>query len=67
MSEMTAKQYSENFQTELKELLQRYKVDISLEDVGRDYMHDIIIVAEFDFHEELGIISDIKYGSHICQ
>tara|TARA_R110000744_G_scaffold201570_1_gene320649 strand:- start:159 stop:362 length:204 start_codon:yes stop_codon:yes gene_type:complete len=67
MSEMTAKQYSENFQTELKELLQRYKVDISLEDVGRDYMPDIIIVAEFDYNSDLGVIDDIKYGCGISQ
>ena len=67
MSEITAKQYKENFQAELKELLQKYKVDIYLDDIGGDYMPDMTIVAEFDFHEELGIIGDINYGSNIGQ
>ena len=49
---MTAKQYKENFQAELKELLQKYKVDIYLDDIGGDYMTDTIIIAEFDYHPE---------------
>ena len=67
MSEMTVKQYKEDFHEELKALLQKYKVDISLEDFGYDHMPDMAIVAEFDFHEELGIISNINYGSNIGQ
>ena len=59
MGELTAEQYNVNFQNELKELLQKYKVEIVLEDIGFEYY---IMIAEFDYHSEIGSIEDISFG-----
>jgi len=67
MSEMTAKQYRKNFQKELKELLQKYGADIGIDDIGYGHSSDLQIVADFDYHNSLGIIESINFGSMISQ
>ena len=65
MSDRKVRQYKENFHEELKSLLRKYQVDICIDDEGDGCAS--YIVAEFDFHEELGIIDNINYGSGIYQ
>ena len=59
------------FLKELKELLKKHSAEISIEDFGRDYLHDEKIVVDFKFDESLfdehltGIIPQLVIGSFI--
>jgi hypothetical protein len=65
MSEQAKKEYREAFDTELKALLNKYKVSLVTTDIGKDYFPEIIIETDFEYHEKLHIIDDISYGSNI--
>lgn len=67
---MTANTIRENFKYELKELLQKYKCEMSIEDFGVGYSEDNKIVVDFEYREELlneagsGLIPQLVLGSY---
>jgi hypothetical protein len=69
---MTPEQKQQAFLKEFKELLGKYKVEITMEDFGRCYMSDYKIVADFLYDESLyeengiGFIPQIVFGTYIC-
>lgn len=67
---MTAKEIRDNFKQELKELLTKYKCEMTIEDFGTGYSEDYKIVVDFEFREDLfnseggGLIPQLVLGSY---
>ena len=67
---MTPIEKQQNFHKELKELLFKYKAELSIEDFGHGYLPDEKIVVIFQFDESLfvenetGIIPQLILGRY---
>jgi len=67
---MTPKEYQQNFYKELKELLNKYNAEISIERQGRQFFEEEIIVVDFAYDEsfyeehETGIIPQLILGTY---
>lgn len=67
---MTPIEKQQHFHKELKELLFKYKAELSIEDFGHGYLPDEKIVVNFEFDESLfvenetGIIPQLVLGTY---
>ena len=67
---MTPLEKQQNFHKEIKELLLKYKAELSIEDFGYGYLPDEKIVVDFEFDESLypenetGIIPKLILGRY---
>lgn len=66
---MTALQFQQQFHKELKQLLAKYKAELTIEDFGRDYMPYEKMVVNFEWSEDFfnsedsGIIPQLILGT----
>lgn len=69
---MTPKDKRDNFEKELKELLDKYKAEIIIGDFGSGYSTNPKIVVDFEYDEslfvignEIGLIPQLIIGTYI--
>jgi hypothetical protein len=65
---MTAKEKQEQFLSEIKSVLKKYKAEICLEDFGYDHSRNWKIVVDFQFDislEDTGNVPQLEIGSFL--